>query len=142
MSEMTVVALDAMGGDNAPGEMIKGAVEAVRKRSDMKVLLVGKQDLIEEALAGYTYPKEQIEVVHASEVIETAEPPVLAIRRKKDSSLVKAMQLVKNKEADALVSAGSSGAILVGGQVLVGRIPGVNRAPLAPLIPTAKGMSL
>ena len=80
--------------------------------------------------------------MHASEVIETAEPPVLAIRRKKDSSLVKAMQLVKNKEADALVSAGSSGAILVGGQVLVGRIPGVNRAPLAPLIPTAKGMSL
>ena len=142
MSEMTVVALDAMGGDNAPGEMIKGAVEAVRKRSDMKVLLVGTLDLIEEALAGYTYPKEQIEVVHASEVIETAEPPVLAIRRKKDSSLVKAMQLVKNKEADALVSAGSSGAILVGGQVLVGRIPGVNRAPLAPLIPTAKGMSL
>lgn len=142
MSEMTVVALDAMGGDNAPGEMIKGAVEAVQKRSDIKVLLVGKQELIKEALAGYTYPKEQIEVVHTSEVIETAEPPVLAIRRKKDSSLVKAMQLVKNKEADALVSAGSSGAILVGGQVLVGRIPGVNRAPLAPLIPTAKGMSL
>ena len=136
MSEMTVVALDAMGGDNAPGEMIKGAVEAVRKRSDMKVLLVGKQDLIEEALAGYTYPKEQIEVVHASEVIETAEPPVLAIRRKKDSSLVKAMQLVKNKEADALVSAGSSGAILVGGQVLVG---GSEPGAVSPVDPDGKG---
>ena len=142
MSDMTIVALDAMGGDHAPEEMVKGAVQAVQKRSDIKVLLVGKQELIDESLAKYTYPKEQIEVVHASEVIETAEPPVLAIRRKKDSSLVKSMQLVKNGEADALVSAGSSGAILVGGQVLVGRIPGVNRAPLAPLIPTAKGTSL
>ena len=86
--------------------------------------------------------KRQIEIIPASEVIETAEPPVMAIRRKKDSSIVVAMNLVKKGEADAFVSAGSSGAILVGGQVIVGRIKGVERPPLAPLIPTMKGVSL
>lgn len=142
MSKIITVALDAMGGDNAPGEIVKGAVEAVQKRKDIKVLLTGKQELLEQTLSGYIYPKEQIGIVNASEVIETAEPPVIAIRRKKDSSLVAAMNLVKHGEADAFVSAGSSGAVLVGGQVLVGRIKGVDRAPLAPLIPTAKGVSL
>ena len=142
MSDITRVALDAMGGDNAPGEIIRGAVEAVKQRRDIKVLLTGQQALLKKMLSGYTYPREQIEIVNASEVIETADPPVMAIRRKKDSSIVVAMNLVKNGEADAFVSAGSSGAILVGGQVLVGRIKGVERPPLAPLIPTAKGVSL
>ncbi|MBU3875608.1 phosphate acyltransferase PlsX [Faecalicatena sp. AGMB00832] len=142
MSEITRVALDAMGGDNAPGEMIKGAVEAVKQRGDIKILMTGPEELLEKALSEYTYPKDQIEIVNATEVIETAEPPVMAIRRKKDSSIVVAMNLVKKGEADAFVSAGSSGAILVGGQVIVGRIKGVERPPLAPLIPTAKGVSL
>lgn len=142
MSEITKVALDAMGGDNAPGEMVKGAVEAVQKRKEIKVFLTGKEEVLKKELAGYTYPKEQIEIVDASEVIETAEPPVMAIRRKKDSSIVRAMNLVKTGEADAFVSAGNSGAILVGGQALVGRIKGIERPPLAPLIPTAKGVSL
>lgn len=142
MSEITRVALDAMGGDNAPGEMIKGAVEAVNSREDIKVLLTGKEEVLKKALSEYTYPKERIEIVNATEVIETAEPPVMAIRRKKDSSIVVAMNMVKKGEADAFVSAGSSGAVLVGGQVLVGRIKGVERPPLAPLVPTAKGFSL
>ena len=142
MSEVTKVALDAMGGDNAPGEIVKGAIDAVNKRSDIKVFLVGQEDVVKKELAQYTYNEEQVEVVHASEVIETAEPPVNAIRRKKDSSIVVAMNLVKKGEADAFVSAGSSGAILVGGQLLVGRIKGVERPPLAPLIPTARGVSL
>ena len=131
-----------MGGDNAPAGIVQGAVEAVREREDIKILLTGQEDLLKKTLSEYTYPQEQIEVVHASEVIETAEPPVMAIRRKKDSSIVVAMNLVKKGQADAFVSAGSSGAILVGGQVLVGRIKGVERPPLAPLIPTAKGVSL
>ena len=142
MSEITRVALDAMGGDNAPREMVKGAVEAVRKRKDIKVLLTGKEDVIRKELSAYTYPEEQIEIVNATEVIETAEPPVNAIRRKKDSSIVVGMKMVKEGRADAFVSAGSSGAILVGGQVLVGRIKGVERPPLAPLIPTEKGVTL
>lgn len=142
MSDITKVALDAMGGDNAPGAMIQGAVDAVGKRKDIKIFLVGQESVIEEELKKYQYPKEQIEVVNATEIIETAEPPVMAIRKKKDSSIVVAMNMVKKGEADAFVSSGSSGAILVGGQVLVGRIKGVERPPLAPLMPTKKGVSL
>ena len=140
--KMIKVVLDAMGGDYAPVEPVKAAVDAVSARGDIKVLLVGQQDVVEAELKKYDYPKEQIEVVHAEEVIETAEPPVNAIRRKKQSSMVVGMNLVKNKEADAFVSAGSSGAILVGGQLIVGRIRGIDRPPLAPLIPTEKGVSL
>ena len=142
MSEWIRVAVDAMGGDNAPVETVKGAVEAVNESGKIQVYLVGKQDVLEKELAGYTYMKEQIVVVHASEIIETAEPPVMAIRKKKDSSLVKALNLVKDGTCDAFVSAGSTGATLVGGQVIVGRIKRVERPPLAPLIPTATGCSL
>ncbi len=142
MQETVRVAVDAMGGDYAPVEIIKGAVDAVNARKDIKVILTGRQKDIEDQLRQYTYSKEQIETVYASEVIETAEPPVKAIRTKKDSSIVVGMNLVKKGEADAFVSAGSTGAILVGGQLLVGRIKGVERPPLAPLIPTEKGFSL
>ena len=142
MQEEVRVVLDAMGGDHAPEEMIKGAVEAVNEKNNIHVLLVGQEDVISEELEKYTYPKERMEIVHASEVIETAEPPVMAIRKKKDSSIVVGMNMVKNGEADAFVSAGSSGAILVGGQVIVGRIKGIERPPLAPLIPTEQGVSL
>ena len=142
MSEITKVALDAMGGDNAPAEMVKGAVDAIQKRKDIKVFLVGKEEMIQEELKKYSYEADQIEIVNATEIIETAEPPVMAIRRKKDSSIVVAMNMVKKGEADAFVSAGNSGAVLVGGQLIVGRIKGVDRPPLAPLIPTAKGVSL
>ena len=124
MKEITKVVVDAMGGDNAPHEIIKGAVEAVGKSDAIHVILVGKEDVINQELSGYTYNKEQISVVHTSEVIETAEPPVMAIRRKKDSSIVVGLKMVKDKEADAFVSAGSSGAVLAGGQLLVGRIKG------------------
>lgn len=142
MSEITKVALDAMGGDNAPGEIIQGAIDVVAKRQDIHIFLVGQEKVIEKELQKHEYPKEQISIINATEIIETAEPPVMAIRRKKDSSIVVAMNMVKNGEADAFVSAGSSGAILVGGQILVGRIKGVERPPLAPLIPTQKGVSL
>ena len=142
MSDMVKVALDAMGGDNAPGEIVKGAVDAVNSENDILVYLVGKQELIEAELAGCTYNKSQIEIIDAQDVIQTGEPPVMAVRRKKESSLVKALTMVKEKKADCFVSAGSSGAILVGGQVIVGRLKGVERPPMAPLIPTAKGVSL
>ena len=142
MQSTTRVALDAMGGDNAPAEVVKGAVDAVNKRNDIKIFLIGQKVPVERELSLYTYPKEQIEIVDAPEVIEMAEPPVVAIRRKKQSSIVVGMNMVKNKEADAFVSAGSSGAVLVGGQVIVGRIKGIQRPPLAPLIPTERGVSL
>lgn len=142
MSDKIRIAVDAMGGDNAPQEIVKGAVDAVKGRQDILIYLIGQKDVVEEQLSKYSYPADQIQVVHASEVIETAEPPVMAIRRKKDSSIVVGMNMVKQKEAEAFVSAGSSGAILVGGQVIVGRIRGIERPPLAPLIPTEKGVSL
>lgn len=142
MQNWIKVAVDAMGGDNAPAEIVKGSVEAVLESPKLKVYLVGVEELVRQELSKYSYPAEQIEVVPASEVIEMAESPVNAIRRKKDSSIVVAMNMVKKGECDAYVSAGSTGANLVGGQVIVGRIRGVERPPLAPLIPTATGLSL
>lgn len=136
------IAVDAMGGDNAPLEIVKGAVDAANMRKDIQIFLIGRQNAVEAELQKYTYPADRVTVVNAEEVIETAEPPVMAIRKKKKSSIVTGMNMVKQKEADAFVSAGSSGAILVGGQVIVGRIKGIERPPLAPLIPTEKGVSL
>ena len=142
MSELVRVAVDAMGGDNAPFVTVKGAVDAIKESDALKVFLVGQESVVNEELAKYDYDKNRIEVVNATEIIEMAEPPVMAIRTKKDSSIVKAMYMVNHGEADAYVSAGSTGATLVGGQVIVGRLKGVDRAPLAPLIPTEKGSSL
>lgn len=142
MQEITKIALDAMGGDNAPCEVVKAAVKATQNRDDIFIYLVGQEDVVNEELAKYTEDKSHIQVVDAPEVIEMAEPPVMAIRKKKNSSIVVGMNLVKKKEADAFVSAGSSGAILVGGQLIVGRIKGVERPPLAPLLPTERGVSL
>lgn len=123
MAEFVCVAVDAMGGDNAPVEIIKGAVEAANADKRIKVYLVGQKESVERELAKYTYQAEQIELVDASEVIDTAEPPVMAIRKKKDSSIVRALNLVRDGTCDAFVSAGSTGAVLVGGQVLVFRLP-------------------
>ena len=143
MSEMVKVVVDAMGGDNAPVEPVKAAVEAVKEKQNIQVILTGQEDVIQAELQKYPdYPKDRIRVVHTSQVIETAEPPVMAIQKKKDSSIVVGLNLVKKQEADAFVSSGSTGAVLVGGQVIVGRIKGIQRPPLAPLIPTAKGVSL
>ena len=138
------ILVDAMGGDNAPGEIVKGAVEALTESKDIFIYLLGMEEAIKQELSKYTYDQERVEVVACSEVIEMAEPPVNAIRKKKDSSIVKGMHMVREGQADAFVSAGSTGAVLVGGQVLVGRIKGVERPPLAPLIPTdnERGCSL
>ncbi len=142
MPEIVRVVVDAMGGDNAPAEPVKGAVEAVSSRKDIKVILVGQPPVIQKELSACGYTGDQIEIVPAQEVIETGEPPVNAIRRKKDSSIVVGMNLVKKGEADAFVSSGSTGAVLVGGQLIVGRLRGVERPPLAPLIPTENGVAL
>lgn len=140
--EKVVIALDAMGGDYAPEQTVKGAVEAVNSSDEIRVVLVGKQDMIAKELEKYEYAKEDIEVVHASEIIDMGDVPTVAIKDKKDSSLVVAMRLVREGKADALVSAGSTGAVLVGGQLVVGRLKGIKRPPLAPFIPTTKGFSL
>ncbi len=141
---MVHVVLDAMGGDNAPKEIIKGALKALSDSPSIRITLCGRKEDIKAELEGIKYPEDRLFIENAEEVISTEEAPVMAIRRKKDSSIVKGMNLVKEKKADAFVSAGSSGAILVGGQLIVGRIKGVERPPLAPLIPstTEKGVAL
>lgn len=142
MSDKVIVALDAMGGDNAPFEIVKGAIEATIEQDNIHVMLVGKESVIQTELDKYNCDKSRISIVNADEIITNDEPPVMAIRQKKDSSIVVALNLVKKGEADAFVSAGSTGAILVGSQLIAGRIKGVERAPLAPLIPTTEGFSL
>lgn len=138
--EYVNVALDAMGGDNAPGEIVKGAVNAAKKKEQLKITLVGREEDIKRELEGCgDYPGDRIDICPASEIIEMGEPPVDAIRKKKDSSIVKGLRLVRDGECDAFVTAGSTGAALAGGQLLVGRIKGIERSPLAPIMPTAKG---
>ena len=144
---MIKVALDVMGGDNAPYEIVKGAVLAVNENKDLKVYLVGQTAVVEDTLnrlrgEGVVINMNALEIIEASEVITNDEAPVMAIRKKKDSSISVAMRLVKEEKADAFVSAGSTGAVLVGGQLVVGRLKGVERSPLASLIPTQKGVSL
>ena len=101
----TIVALDAMGGDFAPAQQVKGAVEAVCENKNIVVKLFGIEEQVRAELAKYSYPEEQIEVIHTPTVIETADPPVLAIKTKKDSSMVRGLFSVRNKEADAFISA-------------------------------------
>lgn len=142
MSDYTVVALDAMGGDNAPGEMVKGAIDAVNQSKEVKVILVGKEEVIKKELSSYNYEADRIEIKNATDVIETAEHPVMAIKRKKDSSMVVGLNLVKEGKAETFVSAGNSGALLVGGLGIVGRIRGIERAPFGAIIPTKDSVCL
>ena len=141
---MTRIALDAMGGDNAPGEIVRGGVEAAESLADVKVLLVGVQSQIEAELAKYPKAVEaarkagRLEVVHAPDVAEMDESPVMAVRRKKDCSINVAMRLVKEGQADAFVSAGNSGAVATSAILNLGRIPGVLRPAIATVLPTRR----
>ena len=140
MAEKIIIALDAMGGDNAPSEIVKGAVAAANE--DIKIILVGDENQIKNELSKYDYDPSQISIHHASEVISMEDSPVAAIRKKKDSSMVVGLKLLKEKEVDTFISAGSTGALLAGGTFLVGRAKGIERPALAPLIPNNKGFSL
>lgn len=142
MSEVTKVILDAMGGDHSPGEMVLGAVNAVKEKPDLFVYIVGKEDAIKEELAKYEYPASQIEVVHAPDEITCHDAPVMAIKKMKDSSMVVGLRMLKEGKADGFVSPGNSGAVLVGGQAIIGRMKGIERAPLAPIVPTMNGVAL
>lgn len=139
---MITIALDAMGGDNQPISNIDGALLALSKREDLIISLIGKEDILKPILDTKTYDKNRLIIVPASEVIETGEPPVMAFQKKKDSSLLRGFELIRKKTCQGFVSAGSTGAILVGAQLLAGRLKNVKRAPLCVEIPTIKGTSL
>ncbi|MCB2288387.1 phosphate acyltransferase PlsX [Clostridium sp. CS001] len=133
-----VVVVDGMGGDFSPKAVVEGCVEAI-KEYNIEILITGSEDLIKEELKKYSYDCNKIKVIDAKEVISTNEHPVMAIKRKKDSSLVKALNLVKSGDADAIISAGSSGAFLAGCTLIVGRIKGIDRPALAPVLPGKNG---
>lgn len=138
---MCIIAVDAMGGDHAPHEIIKGCMESL-VCSEHRFILFGQEDKIKAELTKYKYNEDRIEIIHATEIIETAEAPVEAIRTKTDSSMVLALKAVKSGKADGMVSAGNTGALLAGGQLIVGRIKGIQRSPLATLLPTRNGKSV
>ena len=136
------IVIDTLGGDNGAPVCVAGAVKGLKKNPDVKLYLTGRKKEIDGLLSKYDYDKNRIEVVDCSEEITCHDAPVEAVKKKKDSSLVVGLNLVKEGKADAFVSAGSSGAVLAGGSLIVGRAKGVKRTPLAPLIPTTEGMSL
>ncbi|WP_029453276.1 phosphate acyltransferase PlsX [Clostridium algidicarnis] len=133
------IAVDGMGGDNSPRIVVEGSIQALKEFEDLQIIITGKQNEINKELSKYEYDKNKITVVNATEVIDTNDHPVMAIRRKKDSSLVKALNLVKNNEADAIISAGSTGAFMAGSLFIVGRINGIDRPALAPIMPGKNG---
>ena len=137
---MIRLAVDAMGGDYAPVELVKGAVLASNEIS-AEIVLVGDQEKINRELSRYK-KKGKISVVHASEVITNNESPVSAVKQKKDSSINIAVSLVKKKEADAIISAGNTGALMAASLFGLGRIPGVERPAIATIFPTPNGYVL
>ena len=128
---MLKIIVDAMGGDNAPAEIVKGALDAVKERSDFKLVLTGDEDLVNRELDKYTFDASRVEVVACTQVITNDDVPTQAVRAKRDSSLVVGLNLLKNDaEAGGFVSAGSTGAVLTGGIMFVGRLKGVMRPAL------------
>ncbi len=139
---MINIVIDTIGGDNGAAVCVKGAIEGLKQNENVKLFLTGHKEEIDGFLSEYEYDKSRVEVIDCSEEIDLNEPPVHAVREKKDSSLVVGLNLVKEGKADAIISAGSTGAILAGGQFVVGRAKGVKRTPLAHLLPTATEPSL
>lgn len=137
---MLKIIVDAMGGDNAPAEIVKGALDAVKERPDFKLVLTGDEDLVNRELDKYTFDASRVEVVACTQVITNDDVPTQAVRAKRDSSLVVGLNMLKNDpEAGGFVSAGSTGAVLTGGIMFVGRLKGVMRPALCPGIPNVRG---
>lgn len=134
------ILIDAFGGDHSPSEIIAGTIEALSENKDFTAVLVGKPEIIESELSNYSFDKSRVEILPATDIITCEEEPTLAIRRKPDASInVAFKELKENPDAKAFVSAGSTGAVLVGATLKLGRIRGVNRPALCPVMPTIQG---
>jgi len=137
---MIRIALDAMGGDHAPDEIVAGAISAVSSAKDIHMLLVGQPEQLQAACGSLSAEvRERLSIVPATQIIGNEESPAMAVRRKKDASIVVATRLLKDEQADALVTAGSTGAFMAAGLLVLGRQPGVERPALAPILPTVNG---
>jgi len=137
------IVVDVFGGDHAPIEIVKGAVEAINCQNGFDLVLVGKLEQITNLLEKESYDKSRIEIVDAKDVITNDDIPSSAILQKKESSLVKALDyLNNNKDAKGFISAGSTGAVLTGAVLLLKRIRGINRPALSPVLPTVTGKNV
>ncbi len=135
------IIVDAMGGDNAPKEIVKGSIQAIND-IDIEIIFTGKEELIKKELDKFKYPTDKVHIVHTDEIITSDDIPTKAIRSKKNSSLVVGLKMLKKDEGDAFISAGNSGALLAGSLLCVGRIKGIDRPALTPVIPTETGGAL
>ena len=134
---MLKVVLDAFGGDRSPQVNVEGAVKALNDNKDLYLILTGDEKILNEELSKYEYDKERLEIVHAPDVISCEEVPTVAIKQKKESSMVKAYDILHtNDDVKAMVTLGSTGAVLVGAVLKIGRIPGVKRPAFCPIMPT------
>ena len=136
---MTKIVIDAMGGDYAPKQQVLGAVDALKKDSDLYLILCGDETQINEVLSTCEYDKSRLEIIHTTEIIDMNEVPTKAVKTKKDSSTVVAFRTLKEGKADGLVSSGSTGAVLAAGVLILGRLKGVSRPALCPMIPNHEG---
>lgn len=136
---MVKIALDVMGGDNSPHDLVEGAVEATKEIDELEIYLFGDENQINAELEKQKYPAERLHIVHTEEVIYPHEQPTKAIRNKKQASMTLSMKYVKDRKADAVVSAGNTGAFMAGGLMILGRISGISRPALAPVIPSFHG---
>ena len=136
------ILVDAMGGDNAPDEIIRGCVEALNEKEDFDLVLYGIEHVLRAKLLDYNYPEERIEIVNTTEVIEGHDSPIKAIKEKIDSSLVVGLKDLRHKKGEVFVSAGNTGAVMAGALFRLGRLKVIDRPALTSLIPTKKGMKL
>lgn len=133
------IALDAMGGDFAPDVTIAGAIEAVNEDDDIHIILVGDRVRLNESLKGKRYPSDRLSIYHASEVVQMHESPIVALRKKRDSSIRRAIELVKKQEADAVVSAGHSGVAMATSLFVLGKVQNLDRPAIATIMPSLTG---
>lgn len=133
------IIIDGMGGDFAPKAPVEGVIEALKLFDDVEFFITGDEKQVNNELSNFDYDKSRVKVINTTEVISTNEHPVMAVRRKKDSSLVVGLNMVKNKECEAIISAGSTGAFLAGSTLIVGRIKGIDRPALGPIMPGKNG---
>ena len=136
------ISVDAMGGDNAPRSVVEGCISALERGSDFTIQLVGDQNIVEPMLKEFGYTGKRIELIHATQVIDGTDIPTKAIKEKKDSSIVVGLNLLKEKKTDSFLSCGNTGALLTGAMLISGRIKGIDRPALAPVIPTVNGKAM
>ena len=139
MTKEIFVAVDAMGGDNAPQEIVKGCILALKEKEKLNILLVGQEKVLNKLLLNEKYDERRIEIINATEVISFEDIPSVVLKEKKDSSITVGIKLLKEKKADAFISAGNTGALLLSATVNIKRIKGVKRPALGTILPTEKG---